>query len=44
MKAFMQAVLARVMGHVNGRDRRHVPGDVFGHDLRNLNFLQLVGV
>ena len=30
MKALMQAVMARVMGHINGRDCRHVPGDVFG--------------
>ena len=44
MKAFMKAILTRVMGHINGRDCRHVPGDVFGHDLWNLNFLQHVGV
>ena len=44
MKAFMQAVLARVMGHINGRDCRHVPGDVFGNELLNLDFLQQVGV
>ena len=40
----MQAVLASVMGHINGRDCRHVPGDVFGHVLLNLDFLQQVGV
>ena len=40
----MQAVLALVMGHINGRDCRHVPGDVFGHDLLILDFLQQAGV
>ena len=44
MQAFMQAVFARVMGHIRGRDCRHVPEDVFGHDLLNLDFLQQVGV
>ena len=34
----MQAVLVLVMGHINGRDRRHVPGNVFGHELLNLDF------
>ena len=40
----MEAVLARVMAHINGRDYRHVPGNVFGHGLLNLDFLQQVGV
>ena len=40
----MQVVLAHVLGHINGRDSRHVSGDVFGHDLLNLDFLQEVGV
>ena len=44
MKPFMQAVLARVMGHISGRDCRHVSGDVFGHEVMNLVFLQQVGV
>ena len=44
MKAFMQAVLARVMGHINGRDGRHVPEDGYRHKLLNPDFLQQVGV
>ena len=39
----MQAVLARVMGHIIGRDCRHVPGDVFGHELLNLDFFPAGG-
>ena len=40
----MQAVLARVMGHINGRGCRDVPGDVFGHELLSLDFHQQVDV
>ena len=44
MNAFMQAVLARVIGHISVRECRHFPGDVSGHDHLNLDFLQQVGV
>jgi len=30
--------MARAMGHINGRDCRHVPGDVVGHEILNLDF------